>query len=1097
MLGCMTASGRMRTDIMRMVDEYSVSDFFVLRSPLLPFVEWARLAEGMITPHPAATREGDDELERSRQVIASRLAELIADPTVREAIFVASPSLEGALRSLSSSASEKATLVRNSLVKYIARMAGRSTPFGLFAGCSVGTVGRHTSFQLSGRAGHRRTTKPDMSYITTLVAALIRDPALRAQLVVRANNSLYRVGDRVQFAEARAEGRFRNYYLVSAECDESLESALVVAADGVPIATLIGHFVDAGAGVEEATHYVNDLVDSQVLVPELAPPVTSADILSDLIAQLKPMAAGATHAGHLSRFQSALASIDAAGLGVQADEYRSAAESLRGLPVECDLARLFQVDLVLGSQSLALGDDVVEEVKSGIQFLHDAFGHEGTDSLESFRAAFRERYEDREVPLTEVLDEEIGIGFRTANGPHAGGSPLLKGVHFPSRERAGRRAVSDFGVVVQRRLIDALAAGLDEMVLTAEDTDGLRQREPRPLPDAFEVMLSVLPDRGATSPRVVLQSVTGPSGAKMSGRFCHADAALHRHILDHLAAEESHRPEALYCEIVHLPEGRLGNVICRPVFRAYEIVYLGRSGAPVDHQITVDDIVVSLQDDRIMLRSKSLGRELIPRLTTAHNTEFKAMSVYGFLAAVQSQGCAGALSWQWEHLQHLPYLPRVRVGRVVLSRRTWRLTRPEIESACRGTEAERFRAVQQLRRDKKFPRHVGLVEWDNILPIDLDNCVSIEVFTDTVAKHPSVTLREMFPGPDDLMVVGPEGRYCHEMLLPFVRPTAPNAQSHPVRRHAIAGDGAPSSNTPRVRLPGSDWLFVKIYCGAVLQDQLLQLIAPMAQKAIDEGWMKKWFFVRYADPHKHLRLRFQGQPSALFAKWLPTITAELERRVSQGVLWKVQIDTYEREIARYGGSQAMEICESIFHADSIAVCSMLHSATEREDADARWRVALAGMHYLFEDCGLNLASRFALAHECAQRWSRELGLSGAFRRSLLAKYRQERSAIERLISCRGDGKGAYEASNQALAERSRRLSPLFAELRELGQHGKLTAPLRMVVESVVHMHVNRMIRINVREHEAVLYHFLDRYYDSLLARDGVKGKARGDLSIDL
>ena len=45
-----------------------------------------------------------------------------------------------------------------------------------------------------------------------------------------------------------------------------------------------------------------------------------------------------------------------------------------------------------------------------------------------FKADFAARYEDREIPLMEALDEEMGIGFDRSTHPAADESPLLAGM---------------------------------------------------------------------------------------------------------------------------------------------------------------------------------------------------------------------------------------------------------------------------------------------------------------------------------------------------------------------------------------------------------------------------------------------------------------------------------------------------------------------------------------------------------------------------------------------------------------------------------------------------------------------------------------------
>ena len=158
--------------------------------------------------------------------------------------------------------------------------------------------------------------------------------------------------------------------------------------------------------------------------------------------------------------------------------------------------------------------------------------------------------------------------------------------------------------------------------------------------------------------RLFLAGVVGPSGARLLGRFCHADPDLAAGVAAHLPAEEALRPDAVFAEVVHLPEGRLGNILARPTYRGYEIPYLGRSAAPAGRQLPLSDLRVSVDGGRVVLRSARLGREVVPRLTSAHN--FAAgQGVYRFLCALQGQGVAGGLGWDWGPLAGSAFLPRV------------------------------------------------------------------------------------------------------------------------------------------------------------------------------------------------------------------------------------------------------------------------------------------------------------------------------------------------------------------------------------------------------------------------------------------------------
>src|SRR5262249_17396529 len=156
-----------------------------------------------------------------------------------------------------------------------------------------------------------------------------------------------------------------------------------------------------------------------------------------------------------------------------------------------------------------------------------------------------------------------------------------------------------------------------------------------------------------------------------------------------LAAEAALRPDVVFAEVVHLADGRLANISARPVLREREIVYLGRSGAPADHQLPLTDLLVSVRDGRVVLRSRSLGREVVPRLTNAHNYVNGALGTYRFLASLQHQDVR-SLAFTLGPLPQLPYVPRIRLGRIVLREASWNLRKAELDPVTGATGAPRI-----------------------------------------------------------------------------------------------------------------------------------------------------------------------------------------------------------------------------------------------------------------------------------------------------------------------------------------------------------------------------------------------------------------------
>lgn len=1075
-------------------EAYRSSGFFAIRTPLLPFAAWTDWADEM----PASDASADSSGSQNSVVLRERLRERLRDPVFLDALFVASPSLVWSLKDwLERPESQKGRRIERALVKYFARMTGRCTPFGLFAGCSTGRIASETRLQLAPRSAYTRHTRPDSEFLTTLVDALNHEPTLRSELHFRPNSSLYCIGDRIHYAEARVQSGVRNYFLVSATADPPLLLTIERARAGASVHELAASLLDGDVEYDEAAEYVTQLISGQVLVPELAPVVTGPAALDDLLHQLSDKPSVSNVYRQLRQLRTALQDLDASGLGVAPTRYREIADSCHGLPMDIDIARLFQVELMKPISCMELGGGVIEDLLTGVQVLYDLFGAT-FDNLDAFRKEFRQRYEDAEVPLAEVLDEESGIGFGASTGTEAGAYQLLDGVVFPPRAAEQTAPVNATTELLQRRLYETLAAGLDEMVLDAGDLEPFHGRDVAPLPDAFEIAGAVLPpasDNQDPRHRVLISSMGGPSGARYLGRFCHLDAQLRTNVEQHLADEEALRPAVTFVEVVHLPQGRIGNVIMRPVLRGFELAFLGRSGASADRQLSVADLTVSLRDNQIVLRSRCLNREVIPRLTCAHNTRHSSLAVYRFLGALQSQGLTSFLAWNWGALLHLPFLPRVRYGRTVLARRTWNTLGGEIAGSLKANAPNRFRQVQDWRRARGLPRHVGLVQGDNVLPVDLDNIASVDALVNLVAGRPQFVVREMLPGPGELVVEGPEGAYCHEIIVPFVRKTDASqndllANRPPMGSVALAdGRPPPDHDSPedgrraRIRPLGSDWLYLKIFCGQATADRVLcEVLSPLIEQFLKSELVKRWFFIRHGDPAWHLRIRFQGLPTTLTHRVLPDVTAALRQFVESGLIWSLQIDTYNREIDRYGGPPAMDLCEELFHADSDAVQALLCSLRADEGVGDRWHLTLVGMDRLLEDFGFDLAQKAALMQSCARDSAREFGLAGEHMARVLMKYRSDRRTVQNVLEGRAWEAKPAISPDKTLMRRSERVRPLASRLSRLRDDEKLRAPLDGVVAGLVHLHANRMLRGSTRAQETILYQYLDRCYDSELAR---------------
>lgn len=582
-------------------------------------------------------------------------------------------------------------------------------------------------------------------------------------------------------------------------------------------------------------------------------------------------------------------------------------------------------------------------------------------------------------------------------------------------------------------------------------------------------------------------SANGPSGARTLGRFCHVDERIEALVRQHVRDEEASDPEAIFAEIVHLPQGRLGNVILRPVLRDYELTYLGRSGADEDRQIPLSDLLVTVRGARTILWSNRLGKRIIPRMTNAHNFSQAATLVpYRFLAMLQPDGLVGNFFWDWGPLDSAAVLPRVRYGRCVLSRARWRLPAREVKAFANVDRRERFAAIRQWARRQKLPRLVELSQADNKLLVDFDNPLSVDAFVDVVDGQ--MLLNEMWPLPDDLCVSGPEGLFVQEIHVPVARRPSAAAppEPPPVPPSLVARVGG------RNVAPGSDWIFLKLYAGGGEVDRLLtSVVAPLIADLTPAALFKKWFFIRYQDPEHHLRLRFHGDPRDLHGDVLVRLSREVQPWIDAGTVSRIQLDTYQPEIERYGGPVGLDLSEQVFQCDSEAVLALLAEMDDGDSgADARWQLALRGLDAMLDDFGYDFQQKRAVVQRRRRQLGHELAPRQTALRDVLArKFRRVRKTLDVLFDRRCDEVSELAPGLAVWQRRSEALRPLAARLRDAEGRRELWVPVATLVDSYLHMYVNRIARAASVTHELVMFDILDKQFESMDARARKQGQA--------
>jgi thiopeptide-type bacteriocin biosynthesis protein len=1054
------------------------ADYFVLRTPLLPFDELASWPGARIDVASLPDAELDQAVAAQRVRLRERLCILIEDPVVREALNIASLDFLERLDDWSADASgKKGDRVELALARYVMRMTARPTPFGLFAGVSFGRFGAISDLKLTPRASYRRVTRIDSEYLFRIAGALTGEPRHRAGLRCLPNNSLALIGGTYRYLSSSRVNRALTYDLYTAEPTDYLDAALNLARSKPRVRDVCAMLSGTYAVTpEEAQEYVNELLDSQILVFECAPGVTSEDPLDPILAAVAEVPEASTIRDTLEDAVRMMRELDARPLGVEASGYQAIRARLQPLGV-ADPDHQFQTDMFKPLAASQLNRDVADELFAAVEFLRSQ--HTGRSRaqvvLEKFAERFVKRYESQRIPLLEALDAGLGIGF---DDPEitASAEPLVKGLFPAGRAETREQTWSTRLDTVLQILTEATRDGLTEVDLAGRWEEALRQDERPPLPDSFSAFATLV----ASSPealrngnfRVSLISVNGPSGANLVGRFCHGDDQMKSATRELLAHEASLDPVAIFAEIVHIPPNeRSGNFICRPTLREYEIPYLAHSAVAPEKQILVSDLLVSVDGGVVQIHSRLDGRRVYPRMANAHafHNLFN-LPVYRLLCCLQDSGVSSGLGWDWGPLRSASFLPRLTYHRTIISPATWNLPQSGLpEFSSRG--AKRRRSVHAWRTKWNVPRFIVTSE----LCIDLENELALDTMGKLVEKRQAVTFQELSDGGESLCIEGPEGRFTNEIVVPFRRVVPLPGRRNPPMPAAEA----------KPFILGSDWLYAEIYCGISTGDDVLRrAIDPFIVQLAKTNDIKRWFFIRYSDPDLHLRVRLQADPGVLTGNVIPALHAALQPFIESGAVWRVRFEGYQRESERYGGDEGVVLAEELFAIDSEAVLTMLREVEDEDLAETRWRFALMGVDRMAGDFGFSRAERSDLFKRLATAMKTVLGAAGALlSKRINDRFRSEMPSLTALMEGHfAKTNRALQTAGDILRKRSERMRPLAERIREGIATGSIAKPAGELLASYIHMHVNRALRAAHRQQEVVIYDLAARTNAALVAQ---------------
>ncbi|KOX27118.1 hypothetical protein ADK67_14540 [Saccharothrix sp. NRRL B-16348] len=791
------------------------------------------------------------------------------------------------------------------LAAYLLRWQRRPTPLGPLAGIGPVRIGGQAKVRTG--TGHRLSVRVDGGWLADVTARLHRCRDLLERLPVVANNAICVRGGRLvapglppddsPSAEALTE--------VSVRATRPAVTALEAASTPITFDNLRRQLADRFPTATSAQigTILYGLVDQQFLITGLRIPMTEPDALGAVCDVLR--AADADDIPEIAELVAGLYGIhDTLTGGVFAAVPPGVADRMTAItPAE---RTPLLVDTIADCEAV-LPEAVAREARDAVAVLYRLSPHlGGYPPWREYQTAFRARYGTGAlVPVLDLVADS-GLG-------------LPAGYIGSGRER-GTRQMSERDDKLLALVQQATMTG-GEIVLTADLVEHLASAplDPQRLPARTEVAFTIRAGcpEDMSAGRFVLELTGTPRPAgSMAGRTAHllpdTDLAEIRRTF------EGTGPDTVTAQLSFAPRWRRSENVARTGMLAPVVIPIAEHRAPGPGVIDLADLAVTADGPDLHLIQISTGNRVIPYVASALEAANHTAPLARFLSEVATACFPTYGTFAFGPAGALPFLPRVRYRRTILSPARWQIRADQLPARGAGAELWDAELSGWLAR-WRVPDHVAMVDHDRVQPIDLRHRAHRMLLRARLERGGRVELREC-AAPDELAWIG----RAHEVLLILSRTQAPTQTATRITTLP------PVVGAADLHLPAaSPILGLRLHAHPERFDEIIIDHLPALLDSFGPN-PPAWWFHRHRDlsDHRagqHLAIFLRIADPQLFSDAAENTAAWARRLHRDHLVSGLSIADWQPPTGRYGHGAALDAALLGFAADSAAAAAQIRA----------------------------------------------------------------------------------------------------------------------------------------------------------------------------
>lgn len=993
---------------------------------------------------------------------------------IQEAIITTSISLYNSI--VKTNKREKSIeQVESALLKYMIRMSTRTTPYGLLSSVGLGEFGDKTKIHSNNLSKCIKFMRVDMEWILNLLYKIENDEEILKELRVFKNNSLKENGNRLEniYLSNYGKGDIENYkFNASIIYSEKVKETLHMNEGGMKVKDLI-KILNPENKYDNNNIFVflKKLIKNEYLLTELRPPLINSNTMDYIVNKLKYIEPAKTIYKDIKDIQIDINRYNDTKIGYGQDMYFNILSKMERL---CKSKNYLQIDLKSSEKVCTLNENIKKDIETVVEVLLKlSQDYYQPIHLEQFANEFIEKYGTyREVKMLEVLDSSKGIGYPSG---YASSNKIIT-----NRNESSRISEFRYKQIIYKKLNDVINKRSENIYLLDEDLDYICGESKKNwnkdnIPNSLDLNVFIKSKNLESVDKGKYELFIGPNygspfAGKMFGRFAYMFENHLSSIFTQIdKAIKDINKDAILVEITQLPKyGRSSNVCKNFNERDYEFC-IATNKSESCKKINIEDIYIGVNEhNKIYFKSKRINKKIL--FTSNHMlNNLSGDNMYRFIREVSEQSNLDIFSGIYDSQIHdLVSIPRIMYKNIVIIPAMWKINKDLIKGR-NNNKKEIILEIKKTIKENNIPKYVYIGNNDNRIVIDTNNEDHLNELLKMIYKSDEYTyLKELDFYIENAWFKDKGGKkYISEFVFPLV--LKKDYEDKVYDRQIIETKSDISKNKCLIetysenRVNGlfEDWIYFKIYISQNRVEEFLSYdLMNLSNGLIKKNIIDKIFYIKYGDPKFHIRFRVKLKNSNQLLELLKIMNGFIKEEIKKGIVSDVKVDTYFKEIERYGGEHLINIAEDVFYVDSL-VCMKLINLIEEKQCDLDYiTIACINIVQIMESMGISFDQQNILFQSIYdQKKERDL-----FRKKYkeLKNYCNDYNDWEKLKQVKG-GDIVYKI----IKDRKEIMKIYWESMNEEDRMGNLTNSKVNILLSIIHMFCNRFLK-NRKDEELVM-----------------------------